>query len=406
MSSLHISKRLIGKQDVNWDITGNDEKANFVTSDGVTKDLDKINAAHIPLRAATRANLGEKSNVDDALSFLNTKITSIGSVSAMASDLEIIFEANATILEIQGLIDQQIKNLGGYTLTFQFPEYINQSLTTSLKFKGFQNGTLIISCGENVTILDALNIETLLRFSDCTCEVKIQGMTFQHTYSKYAIYAERSASINVNECSFTGNADSTTYALALVQSNGSIDNCTFDDDLEIDVKNDIIKNVNKEIEDLSNNIATLSDNINGLNENKANISDIQEIAKNRVWISEKFTLVKNTPFQFTHNLNLSEEDLNRARAEVLFYWENDTEIYGYNKGDLIRNCAMIAYLTGNTSVTEQVSNPTVEISQNSVLFPFYHHVIFCRKDNLNEFVSTSNSATNLARISAKIRIFY
>lgn len=127
---------------------------------------------------------------------------------------------------------------------------------------------------------------------------------------------------------------------------------------------------------------------------------------NRVWISEKFTLVKNTLFQFSHNLNLSEEDLNRARAEVLFYWENDTEIYGYNKGDLIRGCTVIAYLTGNTSITLQVSNPTVEISQNSVLFPFYHHVCFCRKDNLNQFVSTSDSEANLARISAKIRIFY
>lgn len=125
---------------------------------------------------------------------------------------------------------------------------------------------------------------------------------------------------------------------------------------------------------------------------------------NRVWISEKFTLIKNTLFQFTHNLNLSEEDLNRARADLVLYWKSDTDSYGYTNGDIIQYPVIVAYLTGNSQVTAHTT-PFAEVRQNTVLFPFHSHISFYRKDSLGSFISVKG--TDLSnKISAKIRIFY
>lgn len=125
---------------------------------------------------------------------------------------------------------------------------------------------------------------------------------------------------------------------------------------------------------------------------------------NRVWISEKFTLIKNTLFQFTHNLNLSEEDLNRARADLVLYWKSESDSYGYTNGDIIQYPVIVAYLTGNSQVTAHTT-PFAEVRQNTVLFPFHSHISFYRKDSLGTFISVKG--TDLSnKISAKIRIFY
>lgn len=125
---------------------------------------------------------------------------------------------------------------------------------------------------------------------------------------------------------------------------------------------------------------------------------------NRVWISEEFRPESNTLFQFSHNLNLSEEDLNRARADLVLYWKSDTDSYGYTNGDIIQYPVIVAYLTGNSQVTAHTT-PFAEVRQNTVLFPFHSHISFYRKDSLGTFISVKG--TDLSnKISAKIRIFY
>lgn len=72
----------------------------------------------------------------------------------------------------------------------------------------------------------------------------------------------------------------------------------------------------------------------------------------KCWLSGEFSPVKNTLFQFSHNLNLSEEQLKRAHGEVLFYWNRDTDYAGYTKGDMILSPHSVVYLTTNTQVSD------------------------------------------------------
>lgn len=125
---------------------------------------------------------------------------------------------------------------------------------------------------------------------------------------------------------------------------------------------------------------------------------------NRVWISEEFSPVKNTLFQFSHDLNLSEEQLKRAHGEVIFYWNRDTDSYGYTKGDVIFSPSGVVYLSTNSQVSDAFA-PFVSIKQNSIIFPMYDHIIFASKETLGRYVSLS-AANTQEYLLAKIRIFY
>ena len=131
---------------------------------------------------------------------------------------------------------------------------------------------------------------------------------------------------------------------------------------------------------------------------------LNEESSGKVWLSEEFSPAKNTLFQFSHNLNLSEEQLKRAHGEVLFYWNRDTDYAGYAKGDMIYSPYLVVYLSTNTQSVESFS-PYIEIKQNVVLFPMHDHLVFAAKDPLGKYVSLSDANTQ-AYLLAKIRIFY
>lgn len=122
------------------------------------------------------------------------------------------------------------------------------------------------------------------------------------------------------------------------------------------------------------------------------------------WVSEKFSPVKNTLFQFSHNLNLSEEQLKRAHGDVLFYWNSDTDSYGYTKGDVIFSPSGVVYLSTNSQVSVEFE-PFISIEQNTVIFPMYDHIIFASKESLGRYISL-NAANTQEYLLAKIRIFY
>lgn len=131
---------------------------------------------------------------------------------------------------------------------------------------------------------------------------------------------------------------------------------------------------------------------------------LNEESSGKVWESEEFSPAKNTLFQFSHSLNLSEEQLKRAHGEVLFYWNRDTDSYGYTKGDMLYSPHLVVYLVTNTQVVEALS-PYIEIKQNVVLFPTHDHLAFAAKDPLGRYVSLSAAQTQ-EYLLAKIRIFY
>lgn len=63
-------KRLIFKEDIDFDISGDNEKVTIEGNNGVAFNASKVNARHIPVTKRLR-NLLNVSNVDDALSVLS-----------------------------------------------------------------------------------------------------------------------------------------------------------------------------------------------------------------------------------------------------------------------------------------------------------------------------------------------
>ena len=238
MSSWRVKKRLAGKQDINWDTSGTGEKANFTGSDGLEKELDKVNASHVPLLSATRPQLNGATEVDGALSYLGGELHRMNeNFSVLAEDTLVIFDTEATISEIQTEIDSQIKNLGGHTLTLQFPASLSQSLTQTLVFRGFSNGHLIISggndSGDKVELLDRVDLGELVLITDCTAHVTVENLIFNHQYSKYGLTAKRSIAVDVRNCDFIGNASNGSVALLYDYADGSITGCTYSNDQKI-----------------------------------------------------------------------------------------------------------------------------------------------------------------------------
>ena len=229
-----LKKRLIGKEDINFDITGTGEQEYFFTADGGKKTVSKINASHLPLTADTREEVAAV-NVDEAVSLLNRKVEGFSANDSLESDLEIIFENEDDFEAIQNKINQQKKNLGGHTLRFIFPASLSQNLYSTLEWRDFYNGTLIITGGsENspVAIYDRQDIDSLFRIYRCQCEVQISNFYFVHQYSMYGVAVESSSATVIRDCNFSGIADEDSYAIYSLVSNVSLINCQFTDESE------------------------------------------------------------------------------------------------------------------------------------------------------------------------------
>lgn len=229
-----LKKRLIGKEDINFDITGTGEQEYFFTADGGKKNVSKINASHLPLTTDTRSEVNAV-NVDEALSQLNRKVEGFSASDALGEDLEIIFENEDDFETIQNKINQQKKNLGGHTLKFVFPASLSQNLYSTLVWQDFYNGTLIITGGsENspVAVYDRQDINSLFRIYRCQCEVLISNFYFVHQYSMYGVAVESSSATVIKDCNFSGIADADSYAVYSLVSNISLINCLFADESE------------------------------------------------------------------------------------------------------------------------------------------------------------------------------
>lgn len=232
--TINIKKRLIGKEDINFDVTGLNERANFITPSGEEKVLTKVNASHIPLTQNTR-NEVNAFNVDEALVNLQGKVDSFTAVDVLDRDITIEFSPEDSIDVIQNKINQQKKNLNGHVLSFVFPAAIQQNLYFPIEWQDFFNGSLVISgtsTESRVAVYDRQDINRLFRIYRCQCEVRIQYFHFIHQYSHYGVAAEAAPSVFITECSFTGMQNASSYAVLKNVANIVLAGCSLSNDDE------------------------------------------------------------------------------------------------------------------------------------------------------------------------------
>lgn len=230
MSSFEIKKRLIGTEDINFDESGEGARADYTTPDGVIKELHKVNASYIPILKDTRDIIGGGvKDVDGALRTLRESLSHLSPYIMMDKDMTVEFTAEDTTSTMQLKIRSMLKNLGGFTLRFIFPENINQSIVNQLKFENFTNGTLIVE-GNSITASDNTDIGSMFLFGNCTCRLEIRNFNFIHHHSPYALKFDYCTNGYVINCTFEGQGS--TYALSLLNSNVIMEDCSFTDDNE------------------------------------------------------------------------------------------------------------------------------------------------------------------------------
>jgi hypothetical protein len=231
-----LIKRPIGKEDIAFDLSGIDAYDNYQLPDGSSLLVKKINSRDIPVTQKTRNLFSGSSNVDQALQKIKNQVDSFTSQDAMIQNTEVIITASDDINAIKNKINEQKRNLGGFTLTFTFPAALDQKLAESIIFRNFFNGKIMIQ-GEKSNNLspfyDLADIYAIFQFDNCFCSVTVKNFAFVHQFSSYAIAAKSTASLVVDNCTFSGSGSS--YAVLFDVSNGKLNNCKYysDNDAKI-----------------------------------------------------------------------------------------------------------------------------------------------------------------------------
>ena len=237
MSEISIDTRPIGVEDLLLDSSGADTASSFTDQDGVSHPLTGLNAGHIYLKGDTRPQVGQAATVDEAIANLAEDIQDVAQQQTTAMTEDTVIDLSSSSGR-QTLIDAQLKNLGGHTLTFRFPAGVSvQVVTSPLVFSGFYNGTLIADLnGGSISDNGTLDNEGVLRFVNCKCAVKVvknvQNPTtgdgiISYTSNRYGV-----ALIHVPDCefeniAFSGANINTDYAVFSFVSNACFNNCSF-----------------------------------------------------------------------------------------------------------------------------------------------------------------------------------
>lgn len=236
--AITATKRLAGKEDINWDVNNGNEETSFYDSLGVLRKSTKINTAHVPADPATKAAFGGAVTLDGVLSKIKEDLAAAGAVAALDQDTIVSFVAGSNESEKQALIDSQVKNLGGHTLTFEFPAGINLTHSDRLVFAGFANGTLVID-GQDILVQDGAAItSSLFLVSDCLCKVKFQDIQIKHTLSDYGIEAVRCQDVSCDGVAFTGQGSS-SFSVFYNLANGKLENCLHTTDSAVKVSGEV-----------------------------------------------------------------------------------------------------------------------------------------------------------------------
>ena len=180
----------------------------------------------------------------------------------MEQNKTVSFTSNMTHEERQALIDAQIKNLGGKTLTIKFAEAVDLAFSYNLLFSGFYNGNVVIDLA-TITVTDSANLEALFSFYDCTAKMEITNGNITHILTDYGVYAERCPHIYLNNVIFSGSGGNDNYAFCGQNANGIFNNCSFNSDNEVFIDgfitDDAIRRIDTAI-DTHNSSATAHEN--------------------------------------------------------------------------------------------------------------------------------------------------
>lgn len=228
-----IKKRLILKDDINFDLAGNDDLVSFYDEFGNVYTSKKINAGDIPLKKNTRTELAA-ADVDAALLMINNKANSIFNSSILEKDTDVVFTNEDTSETIQFAINKISKNLNGHTVRFLFPAALSQILLSAITWEGFFNGKIYIGSAQTdskISIYDSFDIGGLFFIKRCLCEVVLKDFNFIHEYSQYAICAENSPAVWIKDCAFFGQTNQTTFALKLDLAMATLEASVLENDL-------------------------------------------------------------------------------------------------------------------------------------------------------------------------------
>ena len=233
MSEYDIETRLLGKEDIAFDTDGENTQTSYTDLSGETHPVTKLNASHIPLTAGARP-AGQAPDVDGAIKNLSKRIDDIANQqsSAMTEDTTVDLDG---IDDKQSVIDLQVKNLGGHTLTFMLTNAV--VATAPISFSGFYNGTLIVYLdGGTVEDNGVLNAEGVLRFVNCKCAVKVANNddpesetlgVIQFSSNRYGVALVHTPDCEFEKIAFVGTSESTDYAVFSFTSNACFADCTF-----------------------------------------------------------------------------------------------------------------------------------------------------------------------------------
>jgi hypothetical protein len=151
-------------------------KADLAKADGYIPLLKKINESTYENKKMTIEEL--------------TKYVETGGASQLTANKTVNLTSSMTAAQIQALIDAEPKNLGGFTLTFQFADG-TYTINNEIAFVSFYNGTLVIqgnptnntlSSSKNV-ILNFTAIPALsgIRLDTLLCKVFFRYIRVQTT---------------------------------------------------------------------------------------------------------------------------------------------------------------------------------------------------------------------------------
>ena len=230
MDNIAVQHRLIGAEDIDFDVACKDEKTAFLTPFGVTKPLSKLNARHLPLDNESFIRLGQISkNVGSALMQLKVAIDNIQieAGSGLANDKTVVLGSSDNY---QDKINTEKTacngNLNGKTLTFKFDDNIGViGLASALELQGFFNGYLVLDLNGN-TLNYSASTNAVILLTDCFASILIKGGTLVFNSCIYGILAEGCPVVFCSGMSFETNNPATSYAVYGLGTDVEFASCT------------------------------------------------------------------------------------------------------------------------------------------------------------------------------------
>lgn len=247
MSETILKKRLLGKEDIQFDLDGSGGVQYYTDANGVQYAVHKLNAGHMPLTSATREAVGGGvETVEDALKVFKLQMPD----EKLTADRTITFTSDMSNTAMQAELNKQPKNLNSHNLIVEFPAGMNFYFSSSLLFDLFYNGQVYLQGNGNKFTGGTGN--PFMSFH-CDAHVTLNEFDIHYSLCEYAV-SSNTCKLVFTKCSFTGNESGTNYAVYCELGHVKFQDCIFSSDKHVKytgmIKDDI-NALDKKIEDLN-----------------------------------------------------------------------------------------------------------------------------------------------------------